>query len=67
MKNSDDSWHWQTLGGAAARVVNRLYPQGFSIVLQGELAAAVKKEAARTGTTSETVIAEAVRAYVGAE
>jgi hypothetical protein len=57
---------WQKLGDVAAKVVTRLYPQCFSIVLQGDLAAAVKKEAERTGTHPETIIAECVRSYLGA-
>ena len=61
---SEDTW--QKLGTVTAKVVTRLYPQCFSIVLQGDLAAAIKKEAERTGTVPDTVIAEAVRAYVGA-
>lgn len=56
---------WQKLGDVTARITNRLYPQCFSIVLPGDLAAAVKREAARTGTVPETIIAEAVRSYVG--
>lgn len=57
---------WQKLGDITARIVSdKLTPVGFSVLLQGPLAAAVKKEAARGGVQPETVIAEAVRAYLG--
>jgi hypothetical protein len=57
---------WQKLSDATKPIANRLYPQIFTVALEGELATAIKTEAARTGTTSEAVITEAVRAYVGA-
>lgn len=56
---------WQKLSDVNARIVDRLMPVGFSVLLQGPLAAAVKKEAAKAGRKPETIIAEAVRAYFG--
>jgi hypothetical protein len=56
---------WQKLGDITARIVDRLDPVPFSIVLDGPLGAAVKREAKRSGNKPETVIAEAVRSYLG--
>lgn len=62
--------NWQSLGDITARIVHqitpdRLTPVGFSVLLQGSLAAAVKQEATKAGKKPETIIAEAVRAYMG--
>lgn len=62
--------NWQSLGEITARIIpkiisDRLTPVGFSVLLQGPLAAAVKAEATKAGTRPETLIAEAVRAYMG--
>lgn len=62
--------NWQSLGDITARIVHqitpdRLTPVGFSVLLQGPLAAAVKQEAAKAGCRPETLIAEAVRSYLG--
>jgi hypothetical protein len=56
---------WQKLGDVNARIIDRLAPVGFHLVLQGPLAAAVKKEANKAGRSPETIIAEAVRSYFG--
>lgn len=56
---------WQKLGDINKRIVDRLAPEGFSVVLQGPLAAAVRREAAKAGNHPETLIVEAVRAYLG--
>lgn len=57
--------NWQKLGAITARVTDRLTPIGFSIILPGPVAAAVKKEAAKGGRSPEVIITEAVRAYLG--
>jgi hypothetical protein len=56
---------WQKLGDVTARILDRLAPVGFSVTLQGTLAAALKEEATKAGKKPETIIAEAVRAYMG--
>lgn len=63
MKNSDDNW--QKLGDVAARITDRLQPVKFEVALQGSLAVALMVEAAKSGNKPETIIAEAVRAYMG--
>ena len=57
--------NWQPIGNFAARVVERLQPETFSVTLQGSLANAVMREAVRSGIKPETFIAEAVRSYMG--
>jgi len=58
-----DSWH--KLGDVTARIVDKLKPVTFQVPLQGPLAAAVCVEAGKSGNKPETIIAEAVRAYMG--
>ena len=57
--------NWQSLGSITARIVDRLKPETFSVTLQGPLASAVVKEAIRHNIKPETIIAEAVRSYMG--
>jgi hypothetical protein len=57
--------NWQSIGSVAARIVDRLKPETFSVPLQGPLAGAVRREAEKSGNKPETIIAEAVRAYMG--
>jgi hypothetical protein len=57
--------NWQKLGSITARIVDRLKPETFSVPLQGPLAVAVRREAQKSGNKPETIIAEAVRAYMG--
>lgn len=56
---------WQKLGDITAMIVDRLDPVIFSVPLQGSLAAALRCEAEKSGNLPETIIAEAVRAYMG--
>ena len=56
---------WQRLDAITARVLDILSPVTFHVPIHGPLAAALKEEAARTGNQPETIIAEAVRAYMG--
>lgn len=56
---------WQPIGKIAARIVDRLKPETFSVPLQGSLAGAVRREAKKSGNKPETIIAEAVRSYMG--
>lgn len=57
--------NWQSLGEITSRIVDRLNPETFSVSLNGPLAEAVRKEAKRLGNKEETIIAEAVRSYLG--
>lgn len=56
---------WQKLGDVVARVTDRLAPVTFNVPLQGTLAVSLIAEAMKTGNKPETIIAEAVRAYMG--
>lgn len=56
---------WQRLDAITARVLDILSPVTFHVPLHGPLAAALKEEAAKAGRKPETIIAEAVRAYMG--
>jgi len=56
---------WQSLGAATARIVDKLKPVTFAVDLNGPLADAVRLEAAKSGNKPETIIAEAVRFYMG--
>lgn len=56
---------WQKLDAITARVLDVLSPVTFHVPLHGPLAAAVKEEATKAGKKPETIIAEAVRAYMG--
>jgi hypothetical protein len=57
--------NWQKFGDIASRLVDRLKPETFSVPLQAPLAAALRQEATKSGHKPETLIAEAVRAYMG--
>jgi hypothetical protein len=57
--------NWQSLGSITARIVDKLAPQTFAVPLQGTLADAVRRQAQKSGNKPETIIAEAVRAYMG--
>lgn len=56
---------WQKLGDITAKITDRLSPITFHVPLHGPLAAALQEEAVKSGNKPETVIAEAVRAYMG--
>lgn len=56
---------WQKLSDVNARVISRFAPVPFSVELQASLAAALRLEAAKSGNAPETIIAEAVRFYLG--
>jgi hypothetical protein len=57
--------NWQSIGSITARILDRLQPETFSVPLQGPLADAVRREAKKSGNKPETIIAEAVRSYMG--
>jgi hypothetical protein len=57
--------NWKSLGDITVDIVDRLTPITFSVPLQPTLADALKKEAAKAGQRPESIIAEAVRAYMG--
>lgn len=56
---------WQKLGDVVERITDRLAPVVFTVPLQGSLAVTLMAEAMKTGNKPETIIAEAVRAYMG--
>lgn len=56
---------WQKLGDITAQIITDLDPITFSVTLSRPLADAVKKVAAEEGSKPETLMAEAVRAYMG--
>jgi len=57
--------NWTPIGSFAARVVDRLKPETFSVPLHHSLAEALRREAGRSDISPETLIAEAVRYYLG--
>lgn len=57
--------NWQSLGCITSRLVDKLKPVPFKVTLTAPLAALVRKEAKRLGNKEETIIAEAVRSYLG--
>lgn len=57
--------NWTPIGQIAARIVDRLHPQTFSVPLHHSLAEALRREAGRADISPETLIAEAVRYYLG--
>lgn len=57
--------NWQSLGSITARIVDKLAPVPFEVTLHHSLAEAVRLEAAKSGNRPETIIAEAVRFYLG--
>lgn len=56
---------WQKLGDITAEITDKLSPIIFHVPLHGPLAAALKEEASKVGSKPETLIAEAVRAWMG--
>lgn len=56
---------WQKLGDITAKITDKLSPITFHVPLHGPLAAALKQEATKAGHKPETLIAEAVRVYLG--
>lgn len=57
--------NWKSLGDVTARITDRLSPVSFTVPLQGSLAVALMVEATKSGNKPETLIAEAVRSYLG--
>lgn len=57
--------NWQSFGAIASRLVDKLAPVSFAVTLTRPIAEAVRKEAKRSGNKEETIIAEAVRSYLG--
>jgi hypothetical protein len=56
---------WQKLGDITARITDRLAPVTFTVPIQGSVAVALMAEAMKSGHKPETIIAEAVRSYMG--
>lgn len=56
---------WQKLSDINKRITDKLAPVTFFVPLQGPLAVAVITEAIKGGNKPETIIAEAVRSYMG--
>ncbi len=57
--------NWKALGAITARIAGRLAPVTFEVPLDGTLAVRLSAYAIEEGIKPETLIAEAVRAYVG--
>lgn len=57
--------NWQHLGEVTRRVTNHLAPVSYIVPLQGALAVELSAYAIREGQKPETIIAEAVRSYLG--
>lgn len=57
--------NWQKLGDITQRITDRLAPVVFKVELNGPLAVALYAEAMKGGNKPETIIAEAVRSYLG--
>ena len=57
--------HWPKLGEITERITNRLAPVQFIVDIDGPLAVALVRHAMDTECEAETVIREAVRAYLG--
>lgn len=57
--------NWQSLGSITAKIVDRLQPVNFEVKIAGSVAVALMAEATKTGNKPETIIAEAVRVYIG--
>ena len=60
---SDDTF--EKLGDITKRITGRLAPVVFMVPIDGPVAVALYVESAKTGNKVETLIAEAVRAYMG--
>ncbi|MGE0056259.1 MAG: hypothetical protein AB7S74_18850 [Hyphomicrobium sp.] len=56
---------FQNTGDVAVRLDNTLKPVTYEVPLQGSVAAALRRYAAKEGKQPETIIAEAVRSYMG--
>lgn len=56
---------WQKLGDITARIEGILPPVTFIVPLQGTLAVALYAESMKSNNKPETIIAEALRAYMG--
>lgn len=57
--------NWKALGEITARITGRIAPVTYEVPLDGALAVRVCAYAIEEGVKPETIIAEAVRAYVG--
>ena len=56
---------WQKLGDVVERITDHLAPVVFTVPIQGPLAVTLIAEAMKSGNKPETIIAEALRAYMG--
>lgn len=56
---------FQSIGDVTTRLVDKLRPVTYEVEVQGSLAAALRRYAAKEGKKPETIIAEAVRSYMG--
>jgi hypothetical protein len=57
--------NWKRLDEITKRITGRLAPVIFIVPIDGPLAVALYDHAGKTGNKAETIIAEAVRAYMG--
>lgn len=56
---------FQKVGDVTVRLVDKIKPVTYEVEVQGSLAAALRRYAALAGKKPETIIAEAVRSYMG--
>lgn len=56
---------FRSLGDITSALLDKIAPVPFEVKLQRSLADAVRLEAAKSGNKPETIIAEAVRFYMG--
>ena len=56
---------WQKLGDITKRIEGRFAPVVFTVHIDGPLAVALMAEAMKSGNRIDTLINEAVRAYMG--
>lgn len=56
---------FEKLSDITRRITGRLAPVIFTVPIDGHVAVALFVESAKSGNRAETIIAEAVRAYLG--
>lgn len=56
---------FERLGDITRRITNRLEPVVYSVPIDGAVAARLNAYASEQGTKAETIIAEALRSYLG--
>lgn len=57
--------NWKSLGSITARIAGKIAPVTYEVPLDGTLAVRLSAYAIKEGVKPETIIAEAVRSYMG--